>query len=536
MLENTKYQRVQEHFQLIYLDRQGKVLESCETLLPIRSTVQGSFFHAFPALSPHERIALQLEAGQGIYLQEVVLSIGKRSLWTDLRLTRVGEKENTTESFWEVFIEDRTDFYQEWQEKQAAERQRSEGKNLELLNQILGLKQEVQRLEKDGERAQKLAYDTFWALWQERTAPLFALYEHTEVNITEWLDWQQQQLEYHLKAQLTAPQSIFFPAEQIGLLQRVWQAWESLNELPSSRWELPEAPENLLWYGRQKSWTLTLVAVFGELLRRRVPLRRFQLDWDGRQCTVIWEGDFIEPLKPLIGWLPEGSLQQNETEIFFQESFQVPETLPRVVLQASPRQHNQQVAHWLKQGAKSFLWQQNWEENQENTANFDLLVCQKKENTYISRPFFRSVWQWEPKEEPLRRHTVQACLHSSKPRINMIPKQALDLSYIREIVDNQPEMMLNLLSILEKNLQEYPEKMQQEWERGDLKALRESAHKFKSCTAYTNLDAFNEALSVIESSEENGISSQELKAQLEAVVLRSEDILEQIRQSMREIQ
>lgn len=96
--------------------------------------------------------------------------------------------------------------------------------------------------------------------------------------------------------------------------------------------------------------------------------------------------------------------------------------------------------------------------------------------------------------------------------------EKIDLSQIYEIVDNEPMLVQNMLQILDKNLREYPAQLQKEFNEGKLDTLRQTVHKFKSCTAYTGLTQFNTTLSEIEASQENGWTIAQIKDKLEYVL------------------
>jgi HPt (histidine-containing phosphotransfer) domain-containing protein len=85
-----------------------------------------------------------------------------------------------------------------------------------------------------------------------------------------------------------------------------------------------------------------------------------------------------------------------------------------------------------------------------------------------------------------------------------------------------------MLRILEKNMREYPVLMHKELESGNLKALRETAHKFKSSTAYTGLTKFNATLNRIELCEEQTLTLDEVRALVDEIALASVQIREQV--------
>jgi HPt (histidine-containing phosphotransfer) domain-containing protein len=114
--------------------------------------------------------------------------------------------------------------------------------------------------------------------------------------------------------------------------------------------------------------------------------------------------------------------------------------------------------------------------------------------------------------------------------------EKIDLSQIYEIVDNEPMLVQSMLQILDKNLREYPAQLQQEFNNGELDTLRQTVHKFKSCTAYTGLTKFNTTLSEIESSQENGWTIAQIKDKLEFVLQAIPVIKVQVEAKLKELE
>ena len=109
----------------------------------------------------------------------------------------------------------------------------------------------------------------------------------------------------------------------------------------------------------------------------------------------------------------------------------------------------------------------------------------------------------------------------------------IDLSYVEDIADGNEEFVQQLLAVLKKNLQEFPAKMRLEFLQTDWHALRETAHKFKSCTAYMGVEKFNQLLLDIELSHENGIKTEELDTWVKTIQLYAEDLEKQVSQIMK---
>jgi HPt (histidine-containing phosphotransfer) domain-containing protein len=141
---------------------------------------------------------------------------------------------------------------------------------------------------------------------------------------------------------------------------------------------------------------------------------------------------------------------------------------------------------------------------------------------YVAKPFDAS-------------SLTQKIKHLLSKSIKKVYQEQIDLTAIYEIVDGQVEMVQAMLMILAKNLQEYPEQMQQRFLNGDLAGLRQLAHKFKSCTAYTGLSQFNQTLSDIETSGETGLSLNQIETLVSFIAEASIEIEKQVQQKMTEI-
>lgn len=114
--------------------------------------------------------------------------------------------------------------------------------------------------------------------------------------------------------------------------------------------------------------------------------------------------------------------------------------------------------------------------------------------------------------------------------------EKIDLSQIYEIVDNEPMLVQSMLQILDRNLKEYPAQLQSEFKNGELDTLRQTVHKFKSCTAYTGLTQFNTTLSEIEASQENGWTIAQIKDKLEFVLQAIPVIKVQVEAKLKELE
>ena len=114
--------------------------------------------------------------------------------------------------------------------------------------------------------------------------------------------------------------------------------------------------------------------------------------------------------------------------------------------------------------------------------------------------------------------------------------EKIDLSQIYEIVDNEPMLVQSMLQILDKNLREYPAQLQSEFNNGELDTLRQTVHKFKSCTAYTGLTEFNTTLSEIEASRENGWTIAQIKDKLEFILQAIPVIKVQVEAKLKELE
>lgn len=111
--------------------------------------------------------------------------------------------------------------------------------------------------------------------------------------------------------------------------------------------------------------------------------------------------------------------------------------------------------------------------------------------------------------------------------------EKIDLSYVEDIADGNEEFVQQLLGVLKRNLQEFPAKMRNEFEQADWHALRETAHKFKSCTAYMGVEKFNQLLLDIELSQENRIHTDELGNWVKKIQNYAQDLEKQVSEIIR---
>ena len=111
----------------------------------------------------------------------------------------------------------------------------------------------------------------------------------------------------------------------------------------------------------------------------------------------------------------------------------------------------------------------------------------------------------------------------------------LDFSYIYDIAGGQSEPFLNLLKIVSKNLNEYPPKLKESFENEDWTALRELAHKYKSCTAYLNFPEFNAKLVDLEFAKENDLDNDEIDSIITQIAEYSQYTQERVTEKLAEI-
>ncbi len=114
-------------------------------------------------------------------------------------------------------------------------------------------------------------------------------------------------------------------------------------------------------------------------------------------------------------------------------------------------------------------------------------------------------------------------------------QEQISFERIIEITDADPTLMKRLLSILEKNLKDYPEEIQKSFEAQNFKAMTELAHKFKSSVAYLELSSFDTLLAEIEYSQTNGLTTPEiakLVAQIQTLAHEISQVVAQKKQSL----
>ncbi len=479
MGEEQKIAHLARGTQWVLTDWEGYVRQSCETLLPLRN-IPHALFDTLPWLS--RKLLQNLPLDETLTLYDHTL--GRYRVDAHLRCR------DTEEGIvWEIVFEDRSDFYEQLERKQLER----DGQYFALTQEILQLKKQLLNQQSQEQQRIEAARYALLMRWRAIALPLVAAH-HPSLS---------EELAHllHIIETDTPPEPLearFFPAQ---MPSQVWEVWQPY--LTDCRWE-NDIPINLYGQGQFQTWRYWLLTA---LLTKP---QRLILRWLPNQKKLCITAD-----------------DQAEWQVPF-----LPLPAPRVLLEGQDADgHYEQLHKSLTEQGFEVFWAQKAADVQQTTGFFLSWITQNPKNPYIAHLQINSTYPGSPKDIP----TLTAYLRSPKPLKTMIPKQALDLSYIRQIVDDQPEMMRNLLGILEKNLEEYPLKMQHEWETGDIQALQETAHKFKSCTAYTNLDAFNKTLSAIEASQENQLSSEEIEAHLEAVLEASVDILAQVRQNMEAI-
>jgi HPt (histidine-containing phosphotransfer) domain-containing protein len=106
----------------------------------------------------------------------------------------------------------------------------------------------------------------------------------------------------------------------------------------------------------------------------------------------------------------------------------------------------------------------------------------------------------------------------------------MNLDYLYQIADNNEEFVAELLAVLRKNLIEFPIAMQQAFDRQQWDDLRNTAHKFKSCIAYAGIQEFNQALILLELSEDQALTPLQIKENLQKVCHYSKQMLAEIDQ------
>ncbi len=113
--------------------------------------------------------------------------------------------------------------------------------------------------------------------------------------------------------------------------------------------------------------------------------------------------------------------------------------------------------------------------------------------------------------------------------------EQIDLRYLHEVADGNQQVILKLLSVLQKNLQEIPPLMRSQLQSHDLELLRKTAHKLKSSTASIGVTQFTEILKAIEISAEQHETTEKMTDYVRQVEIYAEHIEEQITNKIIEI-
>lgn len=107
-------------------------------------------------------------------------------------------------------------------------------------------------------------------------------------------------------------------------------------------------------------------------------------------------------------------------------------------------------------------------------------------------------------------------------------KDTINLDYINDITDGNQGMVLKLLEVLQKNLEQMPVLMRSELDNNQLSHLRKTAHKFKSSTASIGVKKLTQTLKAIELSIESNAPLEEIRKYVEQVELYVQDINNQV--------
>lgn len=104
----------------------------------------------------------------------------------------------------------------------------------------------------------------------------------------------------------------------------------------------------------------------------------------------------------------------------------------------------------------------------------------------------------------------------------------VDFSYIKDIAGGDEGVFKSLLSLIFKNLGEYPGQIKSLYDKGEMHAMRELVHKYKSSTAYLHFAPLNEILHKLEYPSEHNLQAGDYPELLGKVFSLSEYLKQEV--------
>ncbi len=111
-----------------------------------------------------------------------------------------------------------------------------------------------------------------------------------------------------------------------------------------------------------------------------------------------------------------------------------------------------------------------------------------------------------------------------------------DFGLLYDMTDGDAEMVASLLEVIQRNLEEAPEKFTQLAQENDWRAVGKFAHKLKSSIAYLGYDAFADLLSQLEIQASEGATADMCAPMLKQVYIYTAATCEVIRKERQSLE
>ncbi|MFK7907879.1 MAG: ATP-binding protein, partial [Chitinophagales bacterium] len=144
-------------------------------------------------------------------------------------------------------------------------------------------------------------------------------------------------------------------------------------------------------------------------------------------------------------------------------------------------------------------------------------------NDYISKPFdparlYRKIVKlvkYEATDLPQKTAIVEE-VQENKVAISVV-YNTIDLQFLKELTDNNPELMVKMIDIMLRETPEELEKMEYHYYQQNWQRLAAVAHKFKSSAAFMGLPTMEESIKMIQIDAEKQENMEDLWDRIEVV-------------------
>jgi HPt (histidine-containing phosphotransfer) domain-containing protein len=579
-VDKLKLEYIAEKIQVLLIDGQGFVAESCDSVFPF-SGEKESLFAKVPFFDRISRVLSEMNhEDPPLCFDRTELDFKGKHCICDVL---VSKKFYGGRELYELVIENKTLYYQFYEQMQA----QSDGNSsyLELLNEQIALRNEIERLRTEEKKRWQQQKRTFLfqlaAHLEQPLANALALIAHVQKNPDKAHEWfkplsasvgQIEEIRQYV-LDLAAPFDLQIRSENFSLPEILEQLQDVLSArllknvhlkvtaderiAPVLRGDVFKLKQILYFFCEFFLQTSNELALAVGLITENKNEQLVSFEISGKATALLkserwqWAEKVAEAMGGKVKFSPANDkisffiplalpAEKNENDVkisvlfaagespdetamktaLIENGFDVVPVSPKILAENIFPQNNNLTAVVVRED--EFSSEQLETLRKQFEPHFFVIASGASESEI---PFFALL------RKPVNAKTFIRKIKQSYT-INYMEK--IDLSYIRDIVDNQPELIAGMLKILEKNLREYPVLMHKELENGNLKALRETAHKFKSSTAYTGLTEFNQTLNRIELCEEQNLSLEEVKSLVDEIAVASLQIRHQVEELIKQ--